>query len=248
MSVRHDTIWRDASMAANYGAIKSDIPFVDVHFDIMHRLLAEAGITVRNLLDLGTGDGIATAEVMKRQPVESATLTDFSEPFLDAARSRFADSNLDLQFVTGDFRESDWHAAVTARGPFDLVVSRFAIHHIPDLMKMALYRQVYTWLKPEGMFVQIEHVASASPLYNAAHDRLLVEGITAGLGESANFDDVFASYRTRADGGANILAPVNDQLQWLRQTGFVDVDCAFKCFELAVFAGLKPQTNKGTSS
>ena len=96
--------------------------------------------------------------------------------------------------------------------------------------------------------MQIEHVASASPLYNAAHDRLMVEGITTSLGSAANFDEVFASYRTRADGGANILAPVNDQLQWLREIGFADVDCAFKCFELAVFAGRKPQTNKGTNS
>ena len=248
MSLRYDTIWQDAAMAANYGAIKSDIPFADVHFEIMHRLLAEADLTVQNLLDLGTGDGIATAEVMKHQPVASATLTDFSEPFLEAARNRFADFNLDMQFVAGDFRDTDWHEAVTARGPFDMVVSRFAIHHVPDPMKIALYEQVFQWLKPGGMFVQIEHVASAAPIYNAAHDRLLVEGITAGLGSAANFDEVFASYRTRADGGANILAPVNDQLEWLREIGFADVDCAFKCFELAVFAGLKPQTNKGTNS
>lgn len=241
MISRHDTIWQDASTAANYGAIKSDIPFVDVHFEIMHRLLAEAGLRVRSLLDLGTGDGIATAEVIRRQPIESATLTDFSEPFLDAARDRFADSPVDMQFIAGDFRESDWHGAVSARGPFDMVVSRFAIHHIPDSMKIELYRRVFEWLSPGGMFVQIEHVASASPMYNAAHDRLLVEGITAGLGDSADFDEVFASYRTRADGGANILAPVGDQMEWLRELGFVDVDCAFKCFELAVFAGRKPE-------
>lgn len=115
-------------------------------------------------------------------------------------------------------------------------------------MKRALYAQVFEWLKPGGMFVQIEHVASASPMYNAAHDRLTVERITAGQGNKANFDEVYESYRTRADGGANILAPVFDQLDWLREIGFVDVDCAFKCFELSVFAGRKPQVNKGSDS
>jgi ubiquinone/menaquinone biosynthesis C-methylase UbiE len=248
MSVRHDTIWQDESVAANFGAIQHSIPFVDVHFDIMHRLLAEAGVEVRNLLDLGAGDGIVTSEVMRRQPVASATLTDFSQPFLDKARERFADSSLDVHLVAGDFRETDWHDQVTARGPFDVVVSRFAIHHIPDEMKIALYTKVLEWLKPGGMFVQIEHVASASDLYNAAHDRLMVERITATSGDDANFDDVFASYRVRADGGANILAPVWDQLQWLCDIGYVDVDCAFKCFELSVFAGRKPQKTKGPSS
>ncbi len=241
MTSRQDTIWKDASVAANYGSSRSAIPFVDMHFEIMHRLLNESGIEVGNLLDLGAGDGLASAEVMKHQPVQSVTLTDFSDPFLDAARERFADSDLDVEFVAGDFRENDWHPAVEARGPFDMVVSRFAIHHIPDEMKKSLYGKVLEWLKPGGMFVQIEHTASASPLYNAAYDRMMVEHLTAARGDDADFDEVFASYRNRADGGANILAPVWDQVEWLRDLGFVDVDCAFKCFELAVFAGRKPE-------
>lgn len=241
MTVRQDTIWQDPSAVDGFNAITGDIPFTDVHFDIMHRLLTESGLEVGNLLDLGAGDGIVTAEVMKHQPVSTATLTDFSEPFLAGAHKRFAESNLDVAYVAGDFRETDWHNAVTERGPFDMVASRFAIHHIPDEMKRALYAQVFKWLKPGGMFVQIEHVASGAPMYNAAHDRLMVERITAGQGDSANFDEVFASYRTRADGGANILAPVWDQLEWLREIGFEDVDCAFKCFELSVFAGRKPE-------
>lgn len=241
MTTRKDTIWQDAATAANYGSSRSAIPFVDVQFDVMHRLLDAANIEVHNLLDLGAGDGIATAEVAARQPVQRATLTDFSAPLQEASRERFADSDLDIEIVTGDFRETDWHPAVDARGPFDMVVSRYAIHHIPDEDKRALYARILDWLKPGGMFVHIEHTASATPMYNAAYDRLMVEQLTAAQGNEANFDEVFASYRERADGGANILAPVWDQVQWLREIGFADVDCAFKCFELAVFAGRKPE-------
>lgn len=248
MTIRQDTIWQDQAAVDGFNAITGDIPFTDVHFDILHRLLAEIELEVRNLLDLGAGDGIATAEVMRHQPVSSATLTDFSAPFLNGARKRFAESDLDVEYIAGDFREMDWHDDVTKRGPFDMVVSRFAIHHIPDEMKRDLYARVFEWLRPGGMFLQIEHVASASPMYNAAHDRLLVQRITAGKGGDANFDDVMASYRTRADGGANILAPVWDQLQWLSDIGFQDVDCAFKCFELSVFAGRKPEVKEGSDS
>jgi tRNA (cmo5U34)-methyltransferase len=241
MTARQDTIWQDATVASNYGASRSAIPFADVHFEVMHRLLNVAGIEVMNLLDLGAGDGIVTFEVMRHQPVGVVTLTDFSRPMLDSARERFAGSPLDMEYIAGDFRETDWHDDVTARGPFDMVVSRFAIHHIPDDLKKSLYGQVMKWLRPGGMFVQIEHTASATPMYNAAYDRLMVESLVASRGDAANFDEVYASYRERADGGANILAPVCDQLGWLRDLGFVDVDCAFKCFELAVFAGRKPE-------
>jgi len=36
---------------------------------------------------------------------------------------------------------------------FDLIISSIAIHHIPDAEKIGLYQQVYTLLKPGGIFV-----------------------------------------------------------------------------------------------
>jgi tRNA (cmo5U34)-methyltransferase len=241
-SDRGDVVWQDAGVAANYQASSKTIPFVDVHFDIMHRLIEAANIEARNILDLGAGNGIATVEVAKRQPVERATLTEFSEPMLDMARERFAAEppSFTVDYVVGDFRETDWHGAVDANGPYDLVVSRFAIHHIPDEMKKALYGSILGWLRPGGMFVNIEHTASLAPIYNDAHDRYLVEAMYDAVSGTERFDEVMSSYRMRADGPANILAPVEDQLQWLRDLGYVDVDCAFKCFELAVFAGRRP--------
>lgn len=242
MEPRNDTIWQDAATVANYQVSSQAIPFVDVHFDVMHRLIDAAGIEVRNLLDLGAGNGIATTEVAMRQPVERATLTEFSAPMFERARQRFAATPpaFDVSYLVGDFRETDWHDAVAANVPYDLVVSRFAIHHIPDEDKRELYSAILTWLRPGGIFINIEHTASVSPMYAEAHDRLMVECLAGANGGDDNFDEVYASYRERADGPANILAPVWDQLDWLRELGYVDVDCAFKAFELAVFAGRRP--------
>ena len=229
MTARNDTIWQDAAVATNYQVSSKSIPFVDVHFEIMHRVIEASGVEVRNLLDLGAGNGIATVEVATRQPVERATLTEFSAPMVDMARERFAVSPppFAVDYVIGDFRESDWHGEVDERGPYDLVVSRFAIHHIPDEDKRALYGAILHWLRPGGLFINIEHVASATPLYGTAHDRLMVECLAAASGGDANFDEVYASYRERADGPANILAPVWSQLEWLRELGYSDVDCPF---------------------
>jgi tRNA (cmo5U34)-methyltransferase len=47
-------------------------------------------------------------------------------------------------------------------------------------------------------------------------------------------------YGQRPDQEANVLASVETQLTWLRDAGFVDVDCVFKYFELAVLAGRRP--------
>jgi tRNA (cmo5U34)-methyltransferase len=241
---RNDLVWRRESVTADYHASRKGIPFADAHFEIMHRLFEAAGIRVRSVLDLGAGDGIATAVIAEREPVERAVLVDFSDPMMDAARERFAPANrgFEVTFVSGDFRESDWHAQVFAAAPFDAVVSRFAIHHIPDEDKRALYGTVLEWLTPGGLFVNIEHVQSASELYASAHDRLMIDGIIASQETEADAEQIAATYRARQDSGANILAPVETQLAWLRELGFVDVDCAFKAFELAVFAGRRPSS------
>ena len=42
------------------------------------------------------------------------------------------------------------------------------------------------------------------------------------------------------DDPSNQLAPVADQLEWLRDIGFAQVDCHWKWRELALIAGIRP--------
>jgi hypothetical protein len=52
--------------------------------------------------------------------------------------------------------------------------------------------------------------------------------------------EVAETYYSRPDKVENILAAVELQCEWLRDIGFVDVDCFFKAFELALLGGRKP--------
>ncbi len=58
-----------------------------------------------------------------------------------------------------------------------------------------------------------------------------------GTGES--WDEVARDHVHRPDKAANILTPVEDQCDWLREIGYQDVNCYFKVLELAVFGGRK---------
>lgn len=238
---RGDAVWQRPDIAEGYLAqTRQVIPLGDEQLDVMHRLLDAHGVTVHTLLDVGAGDGYAATAVMARQPVERAVLLDFSETMLAAAAQQFVTSPGQIKIVAGDLQETDWHDAVRAHGPFDAVVSRYAIHHISHDRKRALYADLLSFLRPGGIFINIEHVSSASPVYEQAWVRLFTDSLAAAYPEDQSRADAIEAYWERQDVATNILAPVEDQCAWLREAGYVDVDCAFKLFELAVFAGRRP--------
>lgn len=239
---RHDVVWQQEDVARSYFSSRRGIPLADVQIDAMRRVIEEHQLEVRTLLDLGAGDGAAAAAVHGWQATERMVLVDFSHPMLDEARLRFAGESAEIDYVEGDLLFSDWVPGVFARGPFDAVVSRYAIHHLPHRRKRELYGEILELLAPGGLFINIEHVKSAAPVYQQAFDRLLIEGIAATSNDSRSFQETADAYRNRQDKDTNILAPVEDQCAWLRELGYVDVDCVFKLFELAVFVGKRPNT------
>lgn len=237
---RRDVAWRDAAIAATYREARRGIPFADAHFEIARQVIRAHELNVRSVLDLGAGDGIATAALLDHYPIDRAVLVDFSEPMLQEARLAFAGTRVAVKIIEGDLIDSRWRDAVTASGPFDLTISRFAIHHLPDERKRTLYGEVLDMLRPGGLFINIEHVQSLSPVYERAFYRSIAEGIHHAEGGARTVEEIEVKYTHPDERAANILAPVDDQLRWLREAGFVDVDCLFKAFELAVLAGRKP--------
>jgi len=188
---------------------------------IPHRTEGEAVLlefvprNARRILDLGTGDGRLLALSRIDRPETRGVALDFSPTMLKAARERFQ-NDPKIEVIEHNLDEP-----LPDLGPFDAVVSSFAIHHCPDARKRELYAEIYEILDPGGVFCNLEHVAPGSP---ELHARFLV-----ALGITAADEDP-----------SNKLVRVDAQLDWLREIGFKDVDCHWKWLELALLGGVKP--------
>lgn len=240
---RRDMFWRNADTVANYlNTSRQAIPLANEQLDALLRVIAAFNCPVRTVLDVGAGDGVAAELIARRFPVERVTLVDFSVPMLKQAMIRFAGSALAVDLIDADLYESSWQEELPADVPsYDVIVSRYAIHHLPDERKRDLYGDIYNRLAPGGVFANIEHVSSESSVYTRIFDDLIIEGMVATSAPSIDHAEAAAAYHGRYDAETNILAPADAQCDWLRDTGFVDVDVVMKIFELAVIVARRPE-------
>jgi tRNA (cmo5U34)-methyltransferase len=205
-------LWTESAWAQRYLRERDDLPHRMEGFAVLMEFLPAAP---RRVLDLGTGDGFTLGLLRNAYPDAEGVGVDFSAEMLALARQRFA-GDPDVQIV-----EHDLDDPLPDLGRFDLVVSSFAIHHCVDERKRALYGEVFRVLEPGGRFLNLEHVDSATP-------QLHVDFLAA-IGKTPAEDDP-----------SNKLVAVETQLTWLREIGFVEVDCHWKWRELALLAGVKP--------
>ncbi len=233
-------VWKDPELTRTYLAgVRGAIPLAEDQIRAMLRVV-DACAPIDRFLDLGCGDGILGAALQRNHPAAIGVFADFSAPMLDAARARPDAGAGARHFVEIDYGDPAWTKFVDRWAPFDAVVSGYSIHHQPDARKREVCGEIHELLRPGGIFVNVEHVRSATPWVEARHDANFIDALVdfeRRNGGQRDCDEIARIYYHRDDKAANILAPVETQCDWLRDIGFTDVDCYFKVFELAVFGG-----------
>jgi ubiquinone/menaquinone biosynthesis C-methylase UbiE len=240
-------VWQRPEIVAQFlQNVRGAIPLAIEQIDMMLRLVAAAKPAgVERFLDAGCGDGVLSAAVLDEHPNARGWLLDFSEPMLTAARRQLHSHSSRIHFVGEDLASSAWTRSVQSGAPFDAIVSGLAIHHLPHERKRELYAEIFQLLTPEGIFINIEHVASPTRWTENIWDDYMIDAIFGHTIEAApgqNRAEVARQYYERRDHTGNVLAPLEVQCDWLREIGFENVDCYLKVLELAVFGGQKPAT------
>ena len=221
--------------------VRGAIPGADLQLSVIGKIADRWCPAPKRILDLGCGNGILGHYLLSRFPSASSLFLDFSDPMLDAARANLS-ALPNTAFAKADFASPQWLDAARPHAPFDIVVSGYAIHHQPDARKRKLYAEIFDLLRAGGLFLNLEHVASATEAGRELFDDFFIDHLHdfhSKTDSGADRNTIADSYYKRPDKKENILASVEEQCQWLRRIGFKDVDCFLKVFELALFGGRK---------
>jgi tRNA (cmo5U34)-methyltransferase len=151
---------------------------------------------------------------------------DISEKMLEGARRRFQ-GNANVRYVVADY------STYQIPESYDIVISALSIHHLPHPAKRQLFANLYRVLRDGGIFVNADQVRGHTDGTDAFYRKRWLEQIhQSGLPINA----INASVERRT---ADINAKLGEQIQWLEQAGFADVDCMYKNLDFAVFFGRK---------
>jgi tRNA (cmo5U34)-methyltransferase len=224
-------------------SVRGAIPFAREQFALLLQIVANGRQPVRRFLDLGAGDGVLSAVLLARYPAAEPVLVDFSPPMLAAAEERLSPLATPPAFVRADLATPAWRDAVAAHAPFDAIVSSFAIHHLEDERKRALYGELLDLLAPRGTFAHIEHVAPDTPWMTHAFEEAMIDAIWdfgRRSDQALTREAAATAYASRLDRDANRLAPLDAQSAWLRDAGYTQVTAPFRWLEIAVFGGYRP--------
>ena len=157
---------------------------------------ATVAVRTKRVLELGTGSGETAVRLRARHPGAAWVGIDASEPMLARASERLPGADLRLQRLQDELPE----------GPFDLVVSALAVHHLDGAGKRDLFARVARVLQPDGLFV-------------------LGDVVVPPEGQEGPID---------IDWEMDVPDSVADQLAWLRAAGFA-AEASSVRMDLAVF-------------
>jgi tRNA (cmo5U34)-methyltransferase len=133
----------DAWGPETYGAFTAEL---DLYADLQAAVVeATRGLNVATVLDLGIGTGETTRGLLYAHRNATAMGIDTSQAMLDAAKLSLPPERTTL--VRGRLEET------LPPGPFDLVVSVLAAHHLDGPGKAALFARISDVLAPNGRFV-----------------------------------------------------------------------------------------------
>lgn len=136
------------------------------------------------VLDIGCGTGETALGLAPA--CASVHAVDVSRAMLRCAETKARARGLaNVAFRQAGFLTCDYPAA-----SFDIVISQFALHHLPDLWKHIALRRVHALLRPGGRFLLHDTVLAAAIADYDRHFAAIAAGLAASAGPKVAGDAV----------------------------------------------------------
>lgn len=234
--------WGDKKFIEDWATKTSwQAPIRDAQVAMVLRMIPQPIDAPIRVLDIGAGYGALASAVLHERLNATALCLDASEAMLNLGAEKNAGLKDRISFVQGSLEKPDWLKSVD--GTFDAVISSRALHHFTDNQRRRyIFKEVYDLVRAGGCFINADNVrASTKSLterYRSARDQYLDRVIRQVSGARTNLAEAKAASPSTYHGPHN-NGFLEEELAWLREAGFQDVDCFWKFTTMVVYGGFK---------
>lgn len=201
------------------------------HYENMIQALVNALPFDRELnvsvIDLGCGTGTVSLSIKKAFPNARITCLDIASNMIEMAKIKLKDDT-NCSFIVGDF------ASYVFDKKYDVIVSSLALHHLETDGKRSFYAKIYEALEPKGVFCNADVVLGSNDDLQQRYMEQWKEFMSRNVSlEEINNKWIPKYYEE--DRPSKLM----NQLVWLREIGFSEVDVPWKYYNFAVYGGRK---------
>jgi ubiquinone/menaquinone biosynthesis C-methylase UbiE len=186
-------------------------------------LVADAGIDVRNVLDIGSGPGAYLELFLRAFPNTRGTWLDVSEAMEELGREGLAAFGDRVTYVVADAERLD----AVSLPPADVVVSSRALHHFSPESLQSVYRAAFDVVRPGGFVFNLDHVGAPGDL-EQAYRRIRKELLGDRKRDLKPHRHDYPLSRADEHGG------------WMEEAGFEAADTPWRMFYTALIVARKP--------
>jgi SAM-dependent methyltransferase len=154
MSTEQLGSWHSDSYVSQWAAEDVIADMLELPRRISVALVADAGIPVDHVVDLGAGPGAYLQHFLRAFPDARGTWVDSSEPMREAAQSELAPFGDRVTYVLADVED----LAGIGLDPMDVLVTSRVMHHFSAESIQRVYRDAHELVTPGGFFFDLDHV------------------------------------------------------------------------------------------
>jgi SAM-dependent methyltransferase len=228
-------IWKSEAIARSFAAQSAQRERERAEqLTFVARLLPFAPADAFTFLDLGAGTGAAARAVLAEYPAATAILAEYSPQMMAEGRNLLTDYEGRYRYVEFDMLDSQWPAEVPL---LDAAVSALSVHHLPDARKAALFAEIRAHLRPGGWYVNYDPIRAPDDALERIWEQVNDRYDPSGPFKRANRTP---EEQARYENHVRYMIPLQPQLEWLREAGFVDVDVYWKRLDWVIYGGHTP--------
>ena len=195
-----------------------------------------------NILEICCGEGLLAQALLTAHPNATVYGYDGSQEMRQTAQTKLATFGPRFQTQDFDLFDKSWRKTSF---PIHAIVSSLTIHHLDAQEKQTLYQDLYALLEPQGVFLIADLIQPTHPLGIAYTAKMWDQSVQKRAQEIDGNTKAFDQFKKlqwnlyHYPEPTEKPSPLFDQLQWLQNAGFKNVDVYWMQAGHAIFGGQK---------